>query len=181
VLVIAATERELACAGPAVQAVVCGVGPVEAAAATAACLAKARPSAVLHFGLAGASAFEGPELVLGSEAVYCDTDSPLVPGRARPAPDLLERAKAALGDARTAPIGTSARLGGTGGCATACDVEAMEGFAVLRACELAGVPALELRATSNAIGEEDRGRWQIEGALALLKTALPRLLEALDA
>jgi nucleoside phosphorylase len=55
----------------------------------------------------------------------------------------------------------------------------MEGFAVLRACALAGVPAVELRAISNEIGEEDRGRWEIPRALEALSAALPRLLAAL--
>jgi nucleoside phosphorylase len=55
----------------------------------------------------------------------------------------------------------------------------MEGFAVLRACELAGVPAVEVRAISNEIDEEDRGRWEVERALERLHAALPRLLAAL--
>ncbi|MDW8338422.1 MAG: futalosine hydrolase, partial [Thermoleophilia bacterium] len=58
-------------------------------------------------------------------------------------------------------------------------VEAMEGFAVLRACALAGVPAVEVRAISNAIGEEDRSRWEVGRALAVLADALARLLAAL--
>ena len=57
----------------------------------------------------------------------------------------------------------------------------MEGFSVLRACELAGVPALEVRVTANEIGEPDRGRWRFDEAFALLRTTLPALLEALDA
>jgi nucleoside phosphorylase len=74
------------------------------------------------------------------------------------------------------PVGTSARVGGT----SSCDVEAMEGFAVLRAAELAGVPALEVRAVSNEIDEPDRGRWRFDDALAALATALPRLLAELE-
>jgi nucleoside phosphorylase len=69
------------------------------------------------------------------------------------------------------PIGTSAHVGGT----SACEVEAMEGFAVLRACELAGVPAVELRAISNAIDEHDRLKWRFEEAFELLGAALDRL------
>ena len=57
----------------------------------------------------------------------------------------------------------------------------MEGFAVLRACELAGVPAVEVRVTSNDIGEPDRRRWRFDEALALLRAALPGLVDALDA
>ena len=52
---------------------------------------------------------------------------------------------------------------------------------MLRAAALAGVPALELRAISNAVGESDRRDWRIEDALALLAEALPPLLEAIDA
>jgi nucleoside phosphorylase len=52
----------------------------------------------------------------------------------------------------------------------------MEGFAVLRAAALAGVPAVEIRAISNEIGEHDRTRWQIDLALDALTTALPALL-----
>jgi nucleoside phosphorylase len=56
----------------------------------------------------------------------------------------------------------------------------MEGFGVLRACELAGVPAVEVRAISNDIGEGDRERWMIQRGLEVLGAALPRLLEALS-
>ena len=173
VLVIAATERELA----GLDGVVTGIGPVEAAAATARGLVERSPQAVLHVGLAGSHDFAMPELVIGSEALYCDADSPLVPPRAVPDAALVAAARAALPEARFCPIGTSARVGGTTGCA----VEAMEGFAVLRACELAGVPAVEVRVTSNEIDEPDRARWQFEEALGLLRAALPGLVEALDA
>jgi hypothetical protein len=100
-----------------------------------------------------------------------------VPSRAEPDETLAARARAVFPDARFCPIGTSARVGGTSGCA----VEAMEGFAVLRACELGGVPAVEVRVTSNDIGEPDRAKWRFDEALAFLRTALPALLEALDA
>ncbi len=57
----------------------------------------------------------------------------------------------------------------------------MEGFAVLRACELAGVPALEVRVTSNEIEEPDRARWRFDEAFALLASALPLLIRGLGA
>jgi nucleoside phosphorylase len=172
VLVIAATERELEGVD---DGIACGVGPVDAAAATSRALAERRPSGVLHIGLAGVHGFGGPELVIGSEAVYCDTDSRLVIRVARPDPRLVESARRVLPRARVCPIGTSARVGGT----TGCDVEAMEGFAVLRACELAGVPAVEVRAVSNEITEPDRALWRFDDALALLRAALPSLLQEL--
>ncbi len=170
-LVVAATERELAPVDGA-RTVICGIGPVEAAAPTAAALAEERPSAVLHVGIAGAHGLEPLTLVLGSEAVYCDADGPLVPARALPDPELLARLRDAFPEAVAAPIGTSARVGGSHGVA----VEAMEGFAVLRACELAGVPAVEVRVVSNAVGEPDRALWRFDDAFAELAETLPRLV-----
>src|ERR687897_87993 len=93
-LVVAATERELAPVEGA-RTLVCGIGPVEAAAATARALAEERPTAVLHVGIAGAHALEPLTLVLGSEAVYCDATGDLVPARATPDPSLLGRLRAA--------------------------------------------------------------------------------------
>jgi nucleoside phosphorylase len=176
ILVVAATERELAGAD-GTATLVCGVGPVEAAAATARALAEQRPDAVLHVGLAGARGLPAPQLVIGSEAVYEDAaGGVLVPARVRADPALVQAVQRALPEARVLPIGTSARVGGTSGC----DVEAMEGFAVLRAAQLAGVPAVEVRAVSNEIDEPDRGRWRFDDALAALAAALPRLLAELE-
>ena len=175
-LVVAATERELAFVRGA-ETLRCGIGPVEAALHTARALAERRPDAVLHVGLAGARRLEPPALVIGTEAVYEDVrDDALVVARAAPDATLLDRARAALPDARALPIGTSAAVGGTRGC----EVEAMEGFAVLRACELAGVPAVEVRAVSNAIDEPDRAKWRFDDALAALADAVQRLVPALS-
>jgi hypothetical protein len=103
--------------------------------------------------------------------VYEDARGPLLLSRIEPDAQLLARVRAALPDAHVLPIGTSAHVGG----ASACEVEAMEGFAVLRACALAGVPAVELRAVSNAIDEPDRAKWRFDDALAALADALDRL------
>jgi futalosine hydrolase len=175
-LVVAATERELASVRGA-ETFCCGVGPVDAAARTAAELARRRPSAVVHVGLAGARGLEPPSLVLGSESVYADvidSGSPF-PRVERLEPDatLLATARAALPDARVLPIATSGRVGGGSG------VEAMEGFGVLRACELAGVPAVELRTVSNDVGETDRASWRFDEALAALADAVDRLVAVL--
>lgn len=181
ILVVAATERELVGANGAAT-LVCGIGPVEAAAATARALGESRPAAVLHVGIAGAKSLAPPALVLGSEAVYCDIaadpDS-ILPRVERVEPDagLLTAARAVLPDAHVLPIATSATVGG----GTACEVEAMEGFAVLRAAQLAGVPALELRAVSNLVDERDRSRWRFDEAFAVLEAALARLVAELVA
>jgi len=170
-LVVAATERELAPVGGA-RTLACGIGPVEAAAATAAELARELPAAVLHIGICGAHGLEPLTLVLGSEAVYCDATGPLVPARALPDPLLLDRLRSGFPEAELRSIGTSARVGGSHGV----EVEAMEGFAVLRACELAGVPAVEFRVVSNAVDEPDRALWRFDEAFAKLADALPRLV-----
>jgi futalosine hydrolase len=174
-LVVAATERELELVR-GVDTFCCGIGPVEAALQTARALAERRPEALLHVGIAGSRRLAPPALVLGSESVYEDAQGPLVSARVGPDTRLLEHARAALPDAHVLPIGTSAHVGGT----SACEVEAMEGFGVLRAAALAGVPAVELRAVSNAVDEPDRSRWHFDEALAALANAVERLLDGLD-
>jgi futalosine hydrolase len=179
-LVVTATAFEAALVdGAAVRTVVCGIGPVEAALATSRAIADDVPTAILQFGIAGAQTLPNASLVLGSEAVYCDVLDPLarIPRveRAQADEELLARARRALPEAHVLPIGTSGRVGG----GLACEVEAMEGFGVLRAAALAGVPALELRAVSNPVAESDRGRWDVEHALDALRVALPPLLEEL--
>jgi len=170
-LVVAATQRELALLEGA-ETFCCGIGPVEAALQTARRLEKERPDAVLHVGIAGSRAIAPPALVLGSEAVYCDVAAAIpVIDRALPDAALLERCRVALPEAAVLRIGTSAAVGGGSGC----DVEAMEGFGVLRACELAGVPAVELRVIANSPDESDRAKWRFDDAFAALADALQRL------
>jgi nucleoside phosphorylase len=177
VLVVAATEPELC--GRA--GLVCGVGPVEAAWATSRALALEPADAVLHVGGAGGRGLALGTLVVASQSVYCDL-SAAVPVVSRIASDehLLARVREALPDIVVAPIGTSAAVGGPcGAWPDELPVEAMEGFAVLRACALAGVPAVEVRAISNDVGEPDRARWEIGNALEALTASLPKLLSAL--
>jgi futalosine hydrolase len=179
-LVVAATDFEADLVDRSrARVLVCGVGPVEAALATAAALREEPASAVLQIGIAGAQTLPHASVAIGSEAVYCDVLDPQarIPRVERVAPDagLLEAARRALPDARVLPIGTTARVGGGVGC----EVEAMEGFGALRAASLAGVPAVEVRAISNLVAETDRSRWQIAGAVDALRAALPPLLEEL--
>ena len=174
-LVVAATERELSFVQGA-ETLCCGVGPVEAAAQTARALAEWKPDRLLHIGIAGARGVPAPTLVLGKEAVYEDARGPLVPAHVEAHKTMLAIALEALPEARLLAIGTSARVGG----ALQCHVEAMEGFAVLRAAQLAGVPAIELRAVSNDVDEPDRTKWQFEEAFAALAEAVPKLVAALN-
>jgi futalosine hydrolase len=203
ILVVAATARELAAPGDWL-ALQCGVGPVEAAAATAAGIAALRPAAILHVGIAGARRacrLQPVSFVIGSEARYCDLEPPAgwaphnvagaaprnvagsaprdvagsAPRSVAASPALLAAVQHLLPDAPTLPIGTSARVGGT----TGCDVEAMEGFGVLRAAELAGIPAIEVRAISNIVEEQDRAHWHFDDAFAAITALTPGLVAAL--
>ena len=176
ILLVAATERELC--GQA--GLVCGVGPVEAAAATAHAIALDRPDAVVHVGVAGGRGIAPGTLVVGTRAVYCDLSAEIpVESSLEPDEKLLAAVLGALPGARGLVIGTSAAVDGP--CAAATHdigVEGMEGFAVLRACARAGVAAVEVRAISNELGERDRARWQIEAGLESLAAVLPDLLAA---
>lgn len=179
VLVIAATERELAAGGDWPR-ILCGVGPVDAAASTSAAIACHAPAAILHLGIAGArraSGLAAGTLVVGTESRYCDLNVPpeWAPRVVAASQSLVEAAARALPLAVQCVIGTSARVGGTSGC----DVEAMEGFGVLRASQLAGIPAIEVRAISNEIEEADRSRWRFDDAFKAVTQATPRLVEAL--
>jgi futalosine hydrolase len=178
VLVVAATARELPAGGW--RTLQCGVGPVDAAAAVAAAVTAARPAAILHVGIAGARrrcALPPCTVVIGTESRYTDLDlsADWAPSVLLPDHTLLQAARRALPDALLLPIATSARVGQS----TACDIEAMEGFGVLRAAQLAGVPALEVRVVANEIEEDDRGRWHFDDAFAAVAKITPRLVTAL--
>jgi futalosine hydrolase len=177
ILVVAATARELA----GHDGLACGIGPVEAAAATARALAESRPDAVLHVGLAGAVGLTLGTLVVGIESIYADIAAAIpVLSRVEPDPTLLAAVRRAVPDVPALPIATRAAVTEASDTVSqGASVEAMEGFGVLRACELAGVPAVEVRAISNELGEPDRSRWELERGLEALATALPLLLAAL--
>jgi futalosine hydrolase len=173
VLLVAATDIEL-CNH---EGLICGVGPVEAAGATARELALRPPEAVVNLGVAGGRGITPGGLVIGSASVYVDISAQIpVVDRVEPDSALLERLRIAVPEALVLPIGTSGAVGGV--ASGDLRVEAMEGFGVLRACEQAGIPAIEIRAISNDLGESDRARWRIGRALESLADTLPRVLEA---
>ncbi len=181
ILVVAATEHELA-RPDGWLAIACGVGPIEAAVATAAAIAEHRPALILHVGIAGARrlrALAPASLVIGRESRYCDADatSNWAPVAINAPEQLVAIAQHALPNATLLTIGTSARVGGT----SECDVEAMEGFAVLRAAQRANIPAIEVRAISNEIEEADRRRWHFSDAFSAITHATPLLVSAFRA
>jgi nucleoside phosphorylase len=169
ILVVAATAGELDWVGGA-DTLVCGIGPVEAAVHTAAYLAGHRPDAILHLGIAGARRASGLQIgdvVIGTLSQYSDLAAAVPTERTmEPDTDLLTRVSVLLPDAHRLPIATSAHVGG-GDCA----VEAMEGFGVLRAAAEAGIPAIELRAISNMVEEEDRANWDFPAGLRAVAEA----------
>lgn len=176
ILVVAATARELA-PSAGWRTLVCGVGPVEAAIATSAAIATERPAAIVHVGIAGARRASGIPIgavIVGTESRYADlrVGPEWAPNTVHPASRLVDAVRRAIPEVRSAVIGTSARIGGTHGC----EVEAMEGFAVLRAAAVANIPAIELRVISNEIEETDRARWQFAEAFASIAALTPRLV-----
>ncbi len=192
ILVIAATSRELAVpdalSAPTAPfiGVLCGVGPVEAAIAATRAIELHRPDGIVHVGIAGArraAALAPGSLVIGSASQYTDLSAlpaEWAPSQLTSDPSLLEAFSRDIPHARVLPIGTSARVGGTLNGATACDVEAMEGFSVLRAAQLAGIPAVEVRAISNDIEEEDRARWYFATAFDAITTVTPTLVATMQ-
>jgi futalosine hydrolase len=177
-LLVAATDREL-CGH---DGLVCGIGPVEAAVATARALALHPVEALLHVGIAGARGLDPGTVVVGTTSVYSDLSAEwAVVERVEADPTLVASALEALPGAVGARIDTSAAVGGAVGVPGQEPlVEAMEGFGVLRAATLANVPALEVRAISNAIGEADRSRWPVAHALEALEASIPALLSILE-
>lgn len=211
VLVVAAVEPERAAvlgglgstgADPAAVVVVAGgVGPADAAAATARALVRAecegRPfdavlSAGIGGGFAGRAAVGG--LVLADLSAAADLGAQdgddfidletLGFGRSRHAaePLLLRRLRAALPAAVVGPVVTVSTA--TGSAARTRELcrrvpgaaaEGMEGFGVAVAAASAGVAFGELRAISNEVGPRDRSAWRIPQALDTLRVAFAAL------
>ncbi|GAC1305963.1 MAG: futalosine hydrolase [Vulcanimicrobiaceae bacterium] len=175
----------------------CGVGPVEAAIATARALAARRYDAVVNAGIGGA--FPGRARVGDALALASDTfadlglegggELALPPGtlvdEARADAELLERlaggplpvVTGVTVGAVTATVATAERLAARYGAT----VESMEGFAVLRAATLAGVPAVEVRGISNYVGERARSAWDFAAGTRATARALAFVLERLIA
>ena len=176
ILVVAATAREL---GPSEgwRTLVCGVGPVEAALRTATAIATERPAAIIQVGIAGARVASGialGALIIGTSSYYADlgVGPEWAPSELTSPSVLVTAARRAMPTALDRPIGTSARIGGT----RDVEVEAMEGFAVLRAAAHADIPAIEVRAISNQIEEADRARWRFDEAFAAIIAVTPALV-----
>ncbi|NUS13634.1 MAG: futalosine hydrolase [Streptomyces sp.] len=107
-------------------------------------------------------------------------------GELRP-PARLSRAVAAALGASYGPVLTVATVTGTAERAAeladrhpGAVAEGMEGFGIAEAADVAGVPVLEIRGISNAVGPRDRAAWRIGDALAALTAAFGKLPGVLE-
>jgi len=197
-LIVCAVAKELAWFAPPSDAevLVCGVGPVEAAARVARALALGRYTTVVNAGIAGSFpgvAPVGTGVVVAHESLELDieTGEPLaLPHgertihRSDSDPSLVamlvERGVPAVRGITVARVtatgATAARLAALG-----AQVESMEGFAVLRAAEIAGVPAVEIRGISNIVGDRARSEWNFDAGIAGLRRAMHAFLAPSEA
>jgi len=198
ILVVCALSPELRylSARQNVEIVATGVGPVEAAIATAAALARRPYDAVVNAGIGGAfrdRARVGDAVLIGDEAF---ADFGLEGGGPLNLPDgaeLLDRVRADAGTMErcstlglrvasgltvaevTATDATAARLWDRYGA----DVESMEGFSVLRAAAVARVPAIEVRGISNYVGDRANAQWNFTAGARAVASALDAVLDLL--
>lgn len=181
-----------------------GVGPAMAAARTAKALAAAGYGLVISAGIGGGfiGRAEVGSLVVANEIVAADLGAQTQDGfcsldelgfgssRIPVNPDLVTRVTEALrGDGQpvcAGPVLTVSTVTGTAANARELQArvpgaaaEGMEGFGVATAAQESGLPALEIRAISNAVGPRDRDAWRIGDALHALEAASSVLLEVL--
>lgn len=200
IVVICAAAAELrGFARPGVDVFAVGIGPVEAALGTARALAAKPYRLAINAGIGGG--FAGRAAVGAAVAV---TDERYVDlGREDRGdltlPDGLKLAGACSSDAATleqyraagpavifgpgitsATITTTAARAATLATLYAPLVEAMEGFAVLRAAHAAGVAAVELRGISNIVGDRATSGWDFRAGSAAAVGALEGLLEVVQ-
>jgi adenosylhomocysteine nucleosidase len=140
-----------------------GVGPVEAGVVLGAALARMEaagklPALVVSLGSAGSRALEQTEIYQASSVTYRDMDaSPL--GFARGATPFLDLPVVVpmplvVPDIPRASLSTGAAIiSGSGYDRVEADMVDMETFAVLRACQLFGVPLIGLRGISDGAAE----------------------------
>ncbi|MGW8886610.1 futalosine hydrolase [Streptomyces sp. NPDC055749] len=179
-----------------------GAGPAAAAASAAFALAAAPApyELIVSAGIGGGFAPAAPvgSLVVASGIVAADlgaeTPDGFVPvaglgfGRDRYlSPVRLVRDIAAATGAVSGEVLTVSTVTGSAARAAAllaahpdAVAEAMEGAGVAEAAGLFGVPLLELRAVSNAVGPRDRAAWRIGEALAALTEAFGKISPVLE-
>jgi futalosine hydrolase len=198
ILVVCALSPELRYVSPRaeVEVIASGVGPVEAALATARALALKSYDVVINAGIAGAfrdGARVGQAVIVATEwlaELGLEGGGDLVlPGGA--ALYACERADGEL-LRRTLALGLVVQSGVTVTAVTTTEataerlrarygagVESMEGFSVLRAAAQAGVPALEVRGISNYVGPREASEWNFNAGAQAAARALDAILDVL--
>ncbi|WP_351227091.1 futalosine hydrolase [Streptomyces sp. NPDC002133] len=186
--------------GVTVDVLAAGVGPAAAAAGTATALTAAvcGPAPgydlVVSAGIGGgfqpaaplgsvvvADAVVGADLGAGTPDGHLTVEE-LGFGRSVHVPSPLSERIAKVLDAVHGPVLTVSTVTGTAERAAElmarhprAAAEAMEGFGVAEAAAAHGVPVVEIRAVSNAVGPRDRDAWRIGEALAALRRAFELL------
>ena len=194
ILLVCALEMELSLwpRRDGVEILTTGMGPVEAACAVTNALTSRHYSLVVNAGIAGAfdgAAAIGDGVVVVDEAMELGLEdgTPIelpsgetVIDRAFSDPELVaaltRRGFAALHGMTvtrvTSTEATAQRLGRLG-----AQVESMEGFAILRAAQRAGVRAIEVRGISNRVGDRNVSGWSFQDGARGLVRVLTAALE----
>lgn len=147
-LVVAATRAEAAHVPAGLPVILSGIGKVEAAAATARAIAETGPDLVVNIGTAGALRDGVEGLFLPSLVVNHDLSAAAIRALGHHARDEIgidggDGTVLATGDLFVTDPVVRDRL------AQCADLVDMEGFAVARACEVAGVPVRLVKVVSD--------------------------------
>lgn len=202
-------EREAVLRGlsgdPRFVVMLAGVGPIAAAMNTAKALASTEYDLVVSTGIGGGfpGQAEVGTLVVANDVVVADLGAETPEGfssveelgfgsmrLASLDQTLAQRVLAGLTadnlPVTAGPILTVSTVTGTASSAAeltqrvpGAAAEAMEGYGVGLAAEDGGVPFIEIRAISNAVGPRDRSAWRIKEALEILEAACSVLSEVL--
>ncbi|MGG1664237.1 futalosine hydrolase [Brevibacillus sp. NRS-1366] len=181
-----------------------GVGPATAAASTARELATSEYDLVICAGICGGfnGRAEVGSLVVASDIICADLGAETPEGfcavdelgfgssRAEVDQNLATQVTNAMQSqglaAKMGQVLTLSTVTGSAETAAAlanrmpdAAAEAMEGYGVAIAAQQQGLPILEIRAVSNAIGPRDKSAWRIKDALGALEKASSVLREVL--
>jgi futalosine hydrolase len=180
-----------------VERLVMGLGPVEAASSVAEALSRQTYELVVNAGIAGTfdgAARIGDGIVVGEERIELNLENGEaigLPRGERVVESALSESSlvAALGakgfpmmrgitvSRVTSTAETARRLAESYGA----QVESMEGFAVLRAAQRAGVAAIEVRGISNRCGARERSGWDFAAGVTGLERVTRALFDILAA